>query len=176
MAAVGEVERLVDEREVRDDVADNGMLEHGPVLPRRVVWVTAADRSVGTGFERDPHRPTPAFDQACAVGAVGGYAHLRTMRSFWQRAKDLLDEMTRFAQLIEANRDARGHIPLAANDFCYGQLRVRLARHVDSKIKCLRARTTGEPSEPKTSGQFDIDCAGAVKPIAQALMLVVDCA
>jgi hypothetical protein len=51
MAAVGEVEGLVDEREVRDDVADDGMLEHGPVLPRGVVRVTAADCPGGTGFE-----------------------------------------------------------------------------------------------------------------------------
>src|SRR6266480_363303 len=41
MAAVGEIERLVDERKIRNDVADDGVLEHGPVLPRRVVRVTA---------------------------------------------------------------------------------------------------------------------------------------
>jgi hypothetical protein len=33
MAAVREVEGLVDEGEVRDDVADDGVLEHRPVLP-----------------------------------------------------------------------------------------------------------------------------------------------
>jgi hypothetical protein len=53
MAAIREVEGLVDEWEIRDDVADDGVLEHGPVQPGGVVRVTAADRPGGTRFERD---------------------------------------------------------------------------------------------------------------------------
>ena len=33
MSAVGEIEGLIDEREIRDDVADDGVLEDWPVLP-----------------------------------------------------------------------------------------------------------------------------------------------
>jgi hypothetical protein len=33
MAAVREIEGLINEREIGDDVADDGVLEHRPVLP-----------------------------------------------------------------------------------------------------------------------------------------------
>src|SRR6266702_6601739 len=81
MATVGKVEGLVDEREVRDDVADDGMLEHGPVLPGGIVRVTAADCPGGAGFERDPHWPAPAFDQPGTDRPFSRYLQRCTVRS-----------------------------------------------------------------------------------------------
>ena len=59
VAAVGEVERLVDQREVGNDVADHRVLEHRPVLPRRIVRMAAADRR-----RRARIRARPARDRA----------------------------------------------------------------------------------------------------------------
>src|SRR5215813_4071984 len=44
-AAVAQIERLIDEREVWNDVADHGMLEQRPVLPRRIMCVDARQRT-----------------------------------------------------------------------------------------------------------------------------------
>src|SRR5882757_11386512 len=96
------------------------------------------------------------------------------MRSNRQRVENPLDEKTRFLELIEANCDARGYVTLAANDFLYGQLCIRLTWQVAAKIERLSARATGKSGEPQTSGQFSSDPAGAVKSIADTLMLIID--
>ena len=137
MAAVGEIEGLIDEREIRDDVADDGVLEHGPVLPRRIVRVTAADRARCSRFERDEHRTAPAFDQSCSHGPIGGHAHWGKVRPSRERVENAPDETTGFLQLIEAHGDARGYIPLASSDHRRRELRVRLARQVDAQIERL---------------------------------------
>src|SRR5215469_2292743 len=62
--AVGQVERLVDEREIGNDVAEDGVLDRRPVLPGGIVWVTAADRSSGARFQRDEHRTAPSLDES----------------------------------------------------------------------------------------------------------------
>src|ERR1700694_2579318 len=64
VTAVGEVEGLVDQWEVRDDVVDDGVLEHRPVLPGWIVRVAAANAALGSRFDGDEHRPAPALDQA----------------------------------------------------------------------------------------------------------------
>src|SRR6185295_7369968 len=112
MAAVGEVEGFVDQREVRDNVVDDGMLEHRPVVPRRVVWVTAADRPMWTGFECDTHRPTPALNQPGTDGSVGWHGHRRNMQTVRQLGENVLDQATRLLQLIESHRHAGGDITL----------------------------------------------------------------
>src|SRR5208282_829035 len=61
VAAVGKVERFVDQRKIGDDVADDRMLQHRPVLPRRVVRVTATDDAIGSAFQADRNRPAPAL-------------------------------------------------------------------------------------------------------------------
>src|SRR5487761_494697 len=53
--AVGEIEGLVDEREVGDDVAEDCVLERRPVLPGGIVRMAAADRAVRSRLERDEH-------------------------------------------------------------------------------------------------------------------------
>src|SRR5208337_4656292 len=64
VAAVGKVEGLVDERKIGNDVADHRMLQHRPVLPRRVVRMAATDRTVGAALQADRHRTAPALDHA----------------------------------------------------------------------------------------------------------------
>ena len=111
MAAVREIEGLIDEREIRDDVADDGVLEHRPVLPRGIMRMTAPNRSRRARFERDEHRPAPALDQS--------HAHARRRRASAPE-QDAVPagsassmrciETTRFLQLIEAHGDARRDI------------------------------------------------------------------
>src|SRR6185312_11277567 len=64
--AVGQIERLVDEREVGNDVAQDGVLDRRPVLPRWIMRMTAADRSGGACFEGYKYRTAPSFDEAHA--------------------------------------------------------------------------------------------------------------
>ena len=64
MTAVRQIERFVDQRKVGNDIADDRVLEQRPVLPRRIMRVAAADRSVRAGFQRDYDRDAPAFDRA----------------------------------------------------------------------------------------------------------------
>src|SRR5215469_18226453 len=63
VAAVGQVERLIDEREIGHDVAENGVLECRPVLPGGIVGMTAADAATLTSLQRYEHRTPPAFDE-----------------------------------------------------------------------------------------------------------------
>ena len=71
-AGVGEVEGFVDEGEVGDDVAEDGVFEQRPVLPGGVVGVAVADGPVGAGFERDEDGAAPGFDEADAEASGGG--------------------------------------------------------------------------------------------------------
>src|SRR2546427_10550843 len=68
-AAVTQVERLVDEREVRNDVAVHRVLEERPVLPGGIVRVQAVDAVRRGGFQRDHHLSAPTFDPAQAAPA-----------------------------------------------------------------------------------------------------------
>ncbi len=119
MTTIGEVEGLIDEREVRDDVADDGVLERRPVLPGRIVRVTTADRSGRAGFERDPNWPPPSLDHARTDRPGGRFAHVRAMRSVRNCLENMLNQTTRLLHLIESNRDTRGHVPVDTNNLPY---------------------------------------------------------
>ena len=68
MPLIAEIEGLVDQRKVRDDVADHRMLQHGPVLPGRVVAMATCDAAVGTDVEGNQDLAAPTFDPAGAAG------------------------------------------------------------------------------------------------------------
>ena len=70
--AIGQVEGLIDEREIGHDVADNGVLEDGPVLPGGIVRMTARTVPVGTRLQPHEHRAAPAFDEPDPKGTFGG--------------------------------------------------------------------------------------------------------
>src|SRR5450631_1253577 len=63
LSAVREVERFIDEREVRNDIAEDCVFEKWPVLPRRVVRVAASNGAVRTGLESNQNRTAPAFNK-----------------------------------------------------------------------------------------------------------------
>src|SRR6266852_5636919 len=71
-AAVTQIERLVDEREVRNDVAVHRVLEERPVLPRGIVRVQAVDATCARDIEGDQHLTAPALDPARAARARSG--------------------------------------------------------------------------------------------------------
>src|SRR3979409_1714817 len=72
-SGVRQVERLVDQREVGNDVADHGVLERRPVLPRRIVRMAAAYPPVGVSLHGDEYLAAPAFDPADAECALPGF-------------------------------------------------------------------------------------------------------
>src|SRR5436189_56514 len=72
VSGVAEVEGLVDQREVGNDVADHRVLDHRPVLPRRIVAMAAADGAGVVELERDEDFAAPAFDPAGADARFGG--------------------------------------------------------------------------------------------------------
>src|SRR6266496_764715 len=63
-SAVTQVERLVDEREVRDDVAVNRVLEERPVLSRGLLPLKAADTTCARDTDGYQHLSAPALDPA----------------------------------------------------------------------------------------------------------------
>src|SRR5690242_13039124 len=73
--AVGQVERLVDQRKIRDDIAEDRALDQRPVLPRRIVRVHAVQAPAFPGVERDQHVAAPALDPADAAAPRRGYRH-----------------------------------------------------------------------------------------------------
>src|SRR3989442_12550063 len=68
-AAVAQVERLVDEREVRNDVAVHRVLEERPVLPREILRMQTVDAVRRGGLHRDQHPSPPALAPAQAAPA-----------------------------------------------------------------------------------------------------------
>ena len=117
VSAVRKVERLVDQRKVRNDVADDRVLEGGPVLPRRVVRMTAQHP-----IPRHPHRAQPAPGRA-TLQPPRGQTPAR-----WATRLPHGDEPsgspparratrpTGFQDLIKAHRDPRRNIAVAAAD------------------------------------------------------------
>src|SRR5690242_5652039 len=77
--AVGEIERLVDEREIGDDIAEDRVLQRRPVLPGGIVRVTAMDRAAWPRLESGEHRAAPTLDESGGEGAGGGNRHCRPM-------------------------------------------------------------------------------------------------
>src|SRR5882762_7336107 len=63
-SAVTQIERFVDEREVRNDVAVHRVLEERPILPGGIVRMHAMDAVPPGGFQRDQHLSAPALDPA----------------------------------------------------------------------------------------------------------------
>src|SRR6185295_10075071 len=68
-SAVTEVERLVDEREVRNDVSVHRVLEQRPVLPGGIVRMQAVDAVCPGGLQRDQDLAAPALHPAHAARA-----------------------------------------------------------------------------------------------------------
>src|SRR6266699_5227523 len=101
-SAVTQVERLVDEREVRNDVAVHRVLEERPVLPRGIVRMQAVDAVRRGGLQRDQHLSTPALDPAQTARARSGRRDRRADVPGGQLLHEHLYEADRFENLVEA--------------------------------------------------------------------------
>src|SRR5271167_2210366 len=100
MPAVGQIEGFVDQRKIRHDVLDNGMLDDRPVLPRRIVRMTAPDHSAGAGFKRKKYRSAPAFDHSDTPCALLRWRNFRAMRTGRHFPQYPLQEAGRLGEFI----------------------------------------------------------------------------
>ncbi len=175
MAAVGEIEGLIDEREIRDDVADDGVLEHRPVLPRRIVRVTAADRArrVPLRARRTPDRASlrsvllrrlrsAGTRTGARWGPIGSVPRMRRMRR-----QDSCSSSKRTATRAATSPSLRPIFTGASS--VYGS-HGRSTRRSNAWALARPAR----PVSPKTRGELGSDDTGAGESIAHALVLVVD--
>src|SRR5258706_11297981 len=106
-SAVTEVERFVDEWEVRNDVSMHRVLEQRPVLPGGIVRMHSVDAVLRGGFQRDQHLAAPALDPAQAARAHAGHADWRADAPRGQLLHERLDEAHRFKDFIETHCNAR---------------------------------------------------------------------
>src|SRR5256886_14820570 len=106
-SAVTQVERLVDEREVRNDVAVHRVLEERPVLPGGIVRVQAVDATCARDIEGDQHLAAPALDPADAARARCSRPERRADVSVGQLPYERLHEAHRLENLVEAHGNAR---------------------------------------------------------------------
>ena len=144
MAAVGEVEGLIDEREIRDDVADDRVLEHRPVLPRGIVRMAAADRAGRARLERDEYRAAPTLDQSRADHADRRQVDGAQMRAGRQSRRESRS-MRRQDSCTSSNRTATraATSPSRRLHFTSGEFRVRRAGHIAAQVERLAARAPG---------------------------------
>src|SRR5581483_5063115 len=75
IAGIREIEALIDQRKIRDDVADRGPLNRGPIYERRIADFTAVDRAIRAGHHHVENFAAPTFDRA-----HGPFACLRRTR------------------------------------------------------------------------------------------------
>src|SRR5258706_8173233 len=99
-SAVTEVERLVDEREVRNDVSVHRVLEQRPVLPGGIVRVRPVDAVRRGGLQRDQHLAAPALDPSQAARARAGRRDRRPDSPGGQLLHERPDEANRFESLV----------------------------------------------------------------------------
>src|SRR5579862_6009477 len=176
MAAVRKVERLVDEREVRDDVADNGMFEDRPILPRRIVRMAAADRALRAALEREKHRPAPALDRAECETEARDLGQRKLDETRGQRGDEQIDEAQRFHYFVKARRDARGDVAVAMDDASHLQRVIRWYGRVAAQVAGKTAGARRKAREPQLGRELARDNAARTEAILQARVLVVDVA
>ena len=86
------------------------MLENGPVLPRRVMGMAAADRSVQACFECDEHGTAPAFDHSHSEKTWLGFRRSASDFATMKVSDQGSTNSQRFEDLFEPDRNARSHI------------------------------------------------------------------
>src|SRR6185437_2904520 len=173
-SAVGQIERLVDEREVGNDVTEDGVLDCRPVLPRRIMRMTAADRSAGTCFQGDEYRAAPSLDESNAKRTGFGHTRCRHVRAGWQCGQHQPHEPARLRELVESDRNARGHVALGPNDLGRRQFIVGPARQIDARIEPLATRSSREPQHAEARGERRRQYARCGEAIAKPRMIVED--
>ena len=169
---VGEVERFVDEREVGNDVAHDGVFQHRPVLPRRIVPMAAADaarrarRRAPPGPGRASPRPSP-MPIAPAGGADS--TRLRPSAAREDRAHQPQDSNT-----SSKRSDPRGDIAARPAHFPRHRARRRAGtagRRADPRPGRWRGR---EPAEAQPAARVPAHRPVVIEAVLQSGMLVVD--
>ena len=102
---------------VRDDVVDDGVLEHRPVLPGRIVRMTSPDFPGISGFKCDKNRSAPSLDEADAPGALLRSGHGLAISAIRQLLHDLPHETDRFGDFVEPHGHPCGNISLRRTIF-----------------------------------------------------------
>ena len=177
VSAVGEVERLIDQRKIRHDVADDGVLEHRPVLPRRIVRMAAPNRAVRAGLSATstgPRQPSIEPDAHRAALAARQSARACARRQLRRRCRH------EAAAIRTARRNARRRarprrLPsrayLRTPSSSYGSH----GRSTRRSKACPLARPA-RPMSPSRAASSGVDDAGADKAVAHAGVLVEDTA
>src|SRR6185503_16975118 len=103
MTRIRQVERLVDEREIGNDIADHRVLQHRPVVPRRIVGMAAAHAAARAALDRDENLAAPALDPAYAAGALRERRHFDRDITEGQALEHEARDPQRFEDLLEAH-------------------------------------------------------------------------
>src|ERR1700719_3417523 len=103
MSAVGQVEGFIDQWKIRNDVIDDGMLDHRPVLPRRIVRMTSPNHAAATGFQRKKYPAAPPLGHSETKGALGGNGKFHVMQTVRQLPEYALHETCGFSGFIESH-------------------------------------------------------------------------
>src|SRR5579863_10173719 len=103
---VGQVEALVDHREIRNDVAFHGFDDSGPIVEGWILDLAALETIVFPGSDPMNDLATPSFDRAKGA-PIGRYGLSRgTVRAVWQTGNGRSDDLDRLAYLIDTNQHA----------------------------------------------------------------------
>ena len=177
VSRVAEVERLVDEREVRERCCRSPRAR----APASSATTGRGSGSAGCGRRRPAPAPraprraslrpsrrrSAALPGSCTCGA-------RTAPSGRSRA-ELADQAQRLEDLVEAHRHARRDVAVAAASPCVTCQRV-VGRPgvVAAQVGGLAAGAAGQAGQPELRGQLGRDAAGGHEAVLQAGVLVVD--
>src|SRR5215469_2466479 len=170
--AVGQIERLVDEREIGNDVAEDGVLDRRPVLPRRIMRMTAPDRSAGACFQRDEYRAAPSLDESHAKRAGFRSAHCRHVRAGRQRGQNRSYEPAGFSDLVESNDNACGDVAFGTHNHDRRELIVGPARQIDPRIEPLATRSCRESQDAEPRGECRRQYSRAGEAIPEPRVIV----
>ena len=173
---VGQVERLVDEREVRNDVAEHRVLERRPVLPGGIVRMAAPYAAGRTGLERDEDLAAPALDPADAARALGGRGQRRLRRPGAQVIEQRSLKAQRFERFVEAHVDARGDVAVARAGDARRERRVGDHAGMRPRVERDAAGARGEADHAEARRGLRRQPPAGDEAVLQSRVIVVDCA
>src|SRR5689334_1230024 len=110
LSAVGQVERFIDQRKVRHNIAENRVFQKGPILPRWIMCMASPDGSVRTRFEGNQRRAAPPFDHTDSKVMLLRDRNLGPNRTKRNLPENRLAETHRFEDLIEADLHASSNV------------------------------------------------------------------
>ena len=148
LTAVGEIERLVDQREVGNDVAEHADLQQWPVLPGRVVGMDPVESSIGTDAYRDQDLTAPALHPAQALAD-----RLHLVIGVWISPAGSRWRMSRIRRsdsdyLGKTHLGPRQDVALTLGGDCHIQFVVGRLGKLGARIPGLGTGTSGQAGEP----------------------------